>query len=113
MKTSKTLAKVKNIGLARVNIGLAHPHGGFISVGKALSALIRIGYPALSFRIEVSRTEPTVVATVKGLPSARELYRLSVLCEQEAVAAFDGVTGLLEGPEAHKWGEFNLDYFIQ
>lgn len=104
MKTSKTLAKV--------NIGLAHPRGGFISVGKALSALIRIGHPALSFRIEQSATEPTVVAVIEGLPTAQDMHRLSVLCEQEAVAAYDGVTGLLEGPEAHKWGEFNLDYFI-
>jgi len=99
--------------MATINVGLARPAGGTISIGRVLSALNKVKHPARAFKIEHSATEPTLVVRVDTMPTDAVLMRLSVLCEQEAVAAYNGKRGALVGPKAHKWGTFNLEFFIR
>jgi len=75
--------------------------------------------------VKQSATEPTLVCAVL-LPAAPDtrhaaaegdlaaVYRAAVDLEQEAIAVFDPVLneGILVGPQATAWGDFNPAFFL-
>lgn len=62
---------------------------------------------------QVSDTEPTYIPELSRPLTQDELYRLSELTGQDAIAHHTGETGMLAGPKAKDWGgEFNAEYYL-
>lgn len=63
--------------------------------------------------VQDSNTEPTYIPELSRALTQDELYRLSELTQQDAIAHHTGEAGMLAGPKAADWGgEFNPDYFM-
>lgn len=67
----------------------------------------------VSSTVKESGTEPTFIPELSRALTPEELYRLSELTEQDAIAHHTGTEGLLQGPKAKDWGgKFNSEYFM-
>lgn len=58
-------------------------------------------------------TEPTYVVALSRPLSWGELWHLSKDLEQDCIAQYYDGQGILCGPNAAEWGEFNPKYFIK
>jgi hypothetical protein len=97
---------------ALVNIGLAIPEGGMLTVEEALAELGKIGVSVVAQDVRQSATEPTLIAKLSRPLSATEGRKLSKALRQEAIAQRVGEEGALYGPAAKKWGPFNPEFFL-
>lgn len=67
----------------------------------------------------VAQIEDTLVVALRNVPEAfvdvlhRTIFDVAVALDQDCVAAYFSATstGILVGPNADAWGEFNLEYF--
>ncbi len=97
---------------ATLNIGLAVNGGEELSPREVLHALhdytISIGA-----KVWVSDTERTLVVRTNAPIPADKLHDLAVTLRQEAIAQrYANGTGILAGPNAAAWGDFNPAFFI-
>lgn len=112
---SLAVKRGKRRDTATVNIGLnpsTKEGGQKISRQRALQALRATGRRPRNVKVLQSGSEPTIVADIKPPLSARETFKLSNALRQDAVAqrtAPEG--GMLAGPAASGWGEFNPAFF--
>lgn len=109
-----------------LNIGLAPGAvfgGAPLCPLRVLATLEQAGFVILKFRLDVSTTEETFVASVTPPSWCRDIehvktviYSLAVCLRQEAVAwrsdAYDFAAGFLTGPHTAGWGDFNPAFFI-
>lgn len=106
-----------------LNIGRAVPATGAILPASAVYAALEArGLEVLSSVHMQSDSEPTIVAEVEswtdGLgfdaAQARAIADLSADLGQDCIAAYDlsEGRGLLLGPRADAWGDFNPAFFI-
>lgn len=95
--------------------------GAILPVDTVFAALKGQELTVLSSSHVDSDTEPTLVVEVAswadyGVDAAQAdaVYRVAIWLEQDCIAAHDAGsgTGLLIGPNAHAWGDFNPDFFI-
>ena len=81
-----------------------------------LHTLEEMRMPVSVFTVLQSDTEPTLVAyiEVNFLAWRKGLYTLAQAYGQDCVAAYVPLTGegMLIGPQAAAWGEFNPEYFF-
>jgi hypothetical protein len=78
---------------------------------KALKDEFGVGVE--NYKVVQSGTEPTFVPELTRPLTNKELYKLSELLEQEAIAAHTGSKGMLAGPKAASWGgKFNPDFYL-
>lgn len=62
---------------------------------------------------QTSDSEPTYIPELSRPLTEQELYRLSEILEQDAIAHHTGDAGMLAGPKAADWGgEFNPEYYM-
>ena len=96
---------IVNIGLYKGRTTERIPADEVVKAIKEIGGFVEAG------RVAQSSTEPTFVASVRGLSDA-DVYKLAKIFEQEAIAVKDENGGRLIGPKAHLWGSFNEEYFI-
>ena len=101
-------------GGSQVNIGLADPNGGpNLDPEIVLRALDVIGAEVQDSNVQVSDSEPTLVAKLKQALTPEQGNLLSRVLDQEAVAQQRAQkAGDLFGPMADKWGPFNPQFFV-
>lgn len=106
--------------LITLNIGQAIPDGGFNSTGLVLFSINTHGFTVVRYREIVADhdkgTEPTIVAVVEprdtGTAITARIESLSRVLRQDCIAARNAAgDGVLIGPKAAEWGEFNPEYF--
>lgn len=106
--------------LITLNIGQAIPDGGFNSTGLVLFSLNMHGFTVVRYREIVADhdkgTEPTIVAVVEprdtGTAITARIESLSRVLSQDCIAVRNAAgDGVLIGPKAAEWGEFNPEYF--
>lgn len=95
--------------------------GAMLPVDTVYAALAAAGLDVLSSSHVASDTEPTIVVEVASwadygidAAQARAIARVSAALDQECIAVHDedSHAGLLLGPRAHAWGDFNPDFFF-
>lgn len=111
--TKKRGRKVAQAHPDSINIGLDIPDGGTLAPEDAIAALKARGVDISSSEVRQSATEQTLVATLSRGLSAKEVHALSEELGQEAIAAWSKGKGILAGPEAAKWGDFNEDFYLR
>ena len=108
-----------------LNIGLARKGKPDLHVVDVLLALEGHGVTVFRHAVHQSATEATVVAAVE-LPRAPDerhaaahgdlgaVYRAAQQLEQDCIAVYDPAIkqGILVGPKAADWGEFQPRYFL-
>ncbi len=108
-----------------INVGLARKGQPDLSVVDVLLTLEGHGVTVFRHVVHQSATETTVVAAVE-LPHAPDerhaaahgdlgaIYRSAQQLEQDCIAVYDPSvrTGILVGPRAADWGEFQPKYFL-
>lgn len=112
-----------------LNIGLNNlPAAAGVSIGRkalfAARALRAVGFSSRGAQVVNSDTEPTLVASVyasrdmakvtNGQAVKEAVFRLAEALNQECIALYLPIAdkGELIGPQADKWGAFNLAYFF-
>lgn len=70
------------------------------------------GVDVLGGKIVQSGTEPTFVPELSRKLTDKELNRLSEVLEQDAIPQYADGVGMMAGPKAKEWGDFNPDYFL-
>ena len=106
-----------------LNIGMARKGQPDLTTGQVRAALVREDISLLQHATHVSTTEQTFVARVilPASPDTRHeaaegdvqaLYRVAQRLSQDCIAAWDGSAGILVGPNAAAWGEFNGKFFL-
>jgi hypothetical protein len=105
-----------------LNIGLRIGRSAHLNtVTQTVQALERAGFNLQALRVDQSSTEPTVVVQVESASTwgvhhhqAAALHGVAVVLGQQAIAAFEPNRGhgVLVGPEAAAWGEFDPTEFI-
>jgi hypothetical protein len=108
-----------------LNVGLARKGQPDLSVVDVLLALEGHGVTVFRHVVHQSATEATVVAAVE-LPRAPDerhaaahgdlgaIYRSAQQLDQDCIAVYDESIkqGILVGPKAAQWGDFNPTYFL-
>ena len=108
-----------------LNVGCAREGQPDLKPGDVLTALMGHGITVFQHAVHQSATETTVVAAVE-LPRAPDerhaaahgdlgaVYRSAQQLDQDCIAVYDPAinTGVLVGPRAAQWGEFNPKYFL-
>ncbi len=104
---------LKGLDRRVVNIGLNVPGGDALTEQKVLDALKAEGLEPTRYEIKQSSTEPTLIAEIPATDDAK-INRLAETLGQEAIAVYNPATdsGVLVGPKAAQWGEFNKDFFL-
>jgi hypothetical protein len=98
-----------------LNIGLDCPTGTVLTVGRIATTLELFGYSIHRLSIVESDTEPTAVVDVTAQDGASDMHDVAMALTQEAIAVATGgdlIQGVLVGPGADNWGEFNPDFFF-
>lgn len=105
-----------------LNIGLRIGRTGQLNtVTQTVQALERAGFNLQALRVDQSSTEPTVIAQVESASTwgvdpaqAAALHGVAVALGQQAIGAWERNQnhGILVGPEASTWGEFDRTEFI-
>lgn len=105
-----------NIGLDGIDAPASH---AAIVASRTLRAN---GFDLVAAHTHNSHTERTLVVTVErnGLASnatsnRAAIYTVAEALNQDCIAVYNPSrqTGLLIGPRAEKWGEFNPEFFLQ
>lgn len=99
---------------ARLNIGMAVKGQANLTDDEIQAALKEFGITPTQFKIHPSATEPTFVVDISKPLSKEQLYKLSERLRQSAIPQFElgSGKGMMAGPKAAEWGEFNPDYFL-
>lgn len=106
-----------------LNIGLKRGHlvTGFNTLAQTLEALDIIGFTVRAVNVVDSDSEPTAVVTVLSdsdwgvaAHQQRALHWVATALHQQAIAAFEPRRGhgVLVGPDAAAWGDFNPSLFF-
>jgi hypothetical protein len=95
-----------------LNIGEDTNTGGKVSADKVLAALHLAGALPTDIWGHVSDTEYTYVVEIPRALSEREVRDLAIVLDQDAVAQWNGVHGILAGPRAKHWGPFDPARFL-
>jgi hypothetical protein len=127
MDTNAAVSSSYLSGAAVLNIGLGTNQAGsnrltvakrMAIMGKALSEVLEPGYIAHLNLVpkQVWVGEPLLVVSGVFKPDAAlstRLYEALIEAEQDCIAVYwlEGERGILFGPEARKWGEFNVNFF--
>lgn len=107
---------------ATLNIGLDRNDAGTNEPGTVIAALRLSGLTIVAgIRIERSATESTVIAEVAAENHNAIIGAVYLMCgtlAQDCIATrincdIGEPIGLLVGPNAVKWGEFNPAYFLE
>lgn len=96
-----------------LNIGLATDATAFLAAKVVEQILIANGYLIHRRAVRESDTEPTLVVEVSsGHPASP--YHVADDLRQDCIAVWNPTTqeGELQGPQAHKWGEFDPTRFV-
>jgi hypothetical protein len=98
-----------------LNVGLA-TGADTLSARHVEQTLRGVGFTVQLTSVRRSATEPTLVArvTIDDGDMAEALYEASVQLAQDCIAVWCPPTnlGLLIGPNAAAWGEFNPEFFL-
>lgn len=98
-----------------LNIGLDCSNGRMLTVGRIATTLELFGYSIHRLTVVESDTEPTAVVDVTAAEGAGQMYDVALALTQEAIAVATGgdlIQGVLVGPGAENWGEFNPNFFF-
>jgi hypothetical protein len=99
-----------------INIGLQRAGKPDLTEDQVRTALRTLGFDVFNASIAPSQTELTMIVEVYGHFTNwfQDLMKLSIALNQDCVAVFSYAsrTGMLIGPKAAEWGEFNPDYFM-
>lgn len=99
----------------KVNVGMepsAKIGGPQLTEDDILEALRAAGREPYNARTVASASEPTLVVDINKPLTERDLYRLSEQLRQDAIAQKTGdANGVLAGPAAADWGDFNPAFF--
>lgn len=97
-----------------LNIGLksavTHRTSGPQKVISLLSCMAIIDD---DWRVAQSSTEATLIVRLDKPLTNRQLHTLSVALEQDCIAQLHDGKGVLVGPRAEAWGEFNPEFFLK
>lgn len=98
---------------AILNIGLKIGEDGVLDPADARAAVEATGAKIVSESIHESNTEQTLVAVLDRALTQQELYAVSEATQQDAIAQRTGRgQGMLAGPKAEAWGDYNPEYFL-
>lgn len=95
-----------------VNIGMDVKDGTKLTENEINEALAEFRVSIVRSKIHQSGTEPTFVAKLSRPLSPEELFQLSVKLRQDAIPQISKGTGIMTGPNAKDWGDFNPEYFM-
>lgn len=98
-----------------LNIGLDTNDGKVLGIGRIANSLENHGYTISKISVVESDTEPTAVVDVIAQAWAKNMYSVAQDLAQDAIAVSTGgdlIQGVLVGPSAENWGEFNPEYFF-
>lgn len=97
-----------------LNIGLKSEELGDIPAEKAFRVVEGMFGQVFGSRIVQSDTEPTLVVDIESAGNMAGVSHVAASLGQDCVAAYaPGLkTGMLLGPRADKWGEFNPEFFL-
>jgi hypothetical protein len=107
---------------AKLNIGLDRNDTGRNEPGTVIAAIRLSGLTILDgLRVEQSATESTVIVNVAGPDHNAIIGAVFLMCgtlAQDCIATrincdIGQPVGLIVGPNAVKWGEFNPAYFLE
>lgn len=110
---------ILNIGLDGITPSESYTNGQANppAVARSLQAVQtarQLGFKFLHTRLLESDTEPTLVARVEVARPNHDVAILAQHLNQDCIAVYDEFTGrgALCGPRAHKWGDFNPEFFF-
>jgi len=99
--------------LTYLNVGLKRSDNGqLLSYVFVEQVLLHLGLGVVDFKLFQSDSEPTAVVTIRDIDfplveTAAEFLR------QDAIAVYSPHRlGVLIGPKAAEWGDFNPEFFI-
>jgi hypothetical protein len=97
-----------------LNIGLAVNDCKPNTIEETVSIVCVAGVELCAVELQESDTEETLVISTYTPVTEQQLHEIATKLNQEAVAYYCGKTskGILVGPNAHAWGDFNLDRFL-
>ncbi len=95
-----------------LNIGEDTATGQKVTVEKVLAALHLAGALPMDITGHFSDSEYTHIVRLPRELEGREVRELAIVLEQDAVAQWNDMEGMLAGPRADRWGPFNPDYFL-
>lgn len=79
---------------------------------EVINQLAKRGIKVTKSALHKSDTENTLVAELSRPLTKDELFDLSVDLQQDAIPQLSKDTGILTGPKAESWGDFNPEYFM-
>mgnify|MGYP007071570551 CR=1 FL=1 len=112
-KTVNTVNVANPIDGTLVNVGLnIGDTVDALSQEKIINELAKRGVKVIESTIKKSDTENTLIAKLSRPLTKDELFDLSVDLEQDAIPQLSKGSGILTGPKAANWGDFNPEYFL-
>lgn len=95
-----------------LNIGMKVGKSGKITSKQITDGLKKFGAKLVKKTIKNSGTEPTMIVRLSKPLSEQDLMSLSKLLKQDAIPQLSNGVGIMSGPKAAKWGDFNPEYFL-
>lgn len=95
-----------------LNIGMKVGKSGKLTTKQITDSLKKFGAKLVKKTIKNSGTEPTMIVRLSKPLSEVDLMSLSKLLKQEAIPQLSNGKGIMAGPKAAKWGDFNPEYFL-
>lgn len=95
-----------------LNIGMKVGKSGKLTTKQITDGLKKFGAKLVKKTIKNSGTEPTMIVRLSKPLSEVDLMALSKLLKQEAIPQLSNGQGIMIGPKAAKWGDFNPEYFL-
>ncbi len=83
-----------------------------LSQEQVINELAKRGIKVIESTIKKSDTENTLIAKLSKPLTKDELFDLSVDLQQDAIPQLSKGKGILTGPKAESWGDFNPEYFM-
>lgn len=103
--------------IATLNVGLArNDNADYLTHEQVKTALERAGFYTHTINEAQSATEPTAIVVVSHKSFEAVVGAAYLVCgvlAQDCIALKVGGCGLIVGPNAVKWGEFNPAYFLE
>lgn len=111
------IGRVKSGKYATLNVGLTrNDNSDYLTHEQVKTALERAGFYTHTITEAHSATEPTAIVVVSHKSFEAVVGAAYLVCgelAQDCIAVKVADTGLLVGPNAVKWGEFNPTYFLE
>lgn len=95
-----------------LNIGMAVTDGDPLTEDDVRRAVRNAGLAVEEFSLQQSDTEQTAVIKTDRALSETELNALASTLKQEAVPQYSDGKGVMAGPKAEAWGDFNPEFFL-